>query len=108
MLRVELLVEHVACVGTVGIDDEQPCVAATEQLVVEPLAFEVHVREASAVHVAALDVVLETHELTEQPSARERGGLGTEAADGLRGMVRLRGVAAAPTTPTRFAILVRR
>ena len=68
-----------------SVDHEQARVAAAEQLVVEALAVEVHVGEPAAVDVVALDVVLEPHDLPEQPSARVRRRLGPEALHRLVG-----------------------
>src|SRR5690242_10858610 len=73
---VELVVEHVARVGVVGLDDEQPRVAELQELAFEVAAAEVDVGEATAVDVVTFDVVLQLHHLAEQPARRVRRRFG--------------------------------
>ena len=66
-LRVQLVVEHVACVRVVGFDDEQARVPLLQELALEVAPVEVDVGEATAVDVVTIDVVLELDHLPEQP-----------------------------------------
>ena len=84
MARRQLGLEERVRVTPVRGDHQDPGVPLAEQLVVEPLAVEQHVREAPAVEVARLDVTFEPHHPTEQATARVRGRLGPEAANGTR------------------------
>ena len=76
----------------VGRDDQEPGVAPFEQDVVEPPAVDRDVREPAAVHVARLHVVLERDRAPLQLRLGERRGLGSEALDRFRRVVRLGGV----------------
>jgi hypothetical protein len=78
--------------GVIGFDDEQPGVAASEQLVVEPPAVDDDVREPTVVPIALLDVGFELHRPPRQVLPGERGRLGPEAFDGLGRVVRFRGI----------------
>jgi hypothetical protein len=73
----------------IGLDHQEAGIAAPQQLVVEPLAVDDDVREAAAVPVTSLDVVLELHRPSRQLLLGERGGLGAEALDRLGRVVRL-------------------
>ena len=64
---VEFVVEHVACVSVVGLDDQQALVALPQELAFTVLPVEVHVGEAAAIDVVTFDIVLESHHLPEQP-----------------------------------------
>src|SRR6478609_7818449 len=97
---VQLVVEHVAGVSVVGFDDQEPRVALLQELAFVVAAVEVDVREATAVDVVALDVVLQPHHLTEQPRRRVCRGLRSVALHRLAWMMRLRSAEAAPTSPT--------
>src|SRR3954447_17684893 len=102
--RVQLVVEHLARVGVIGLDDEQARVALAQELLLEVRTVQIHVGEPAAVDVVALDVVLQAHELPEEPPRAVRRRLRAVALDRLRGMVRLRGVDAEEPDRLRRAV----
>jgi hypothetical protein len=87
-------------VGPIGLDHEQPREPAPQQLVVEAVPIDDHVREPAVIDVTRLDITFEANGPPGEPRRRVGRGLGAEALDALRGVMRLRGGESRLTPPT--------